>query len=78
MRAPARARYGPLVPEQARYGMLLLLEAARCGVSDAQMRADVPDEIAALEAWAAQVEAAQGGCQARETVDHRPEQPPWA
>jgi hypothetical protein len=71
-------RYGRLVPEQARYGMLLMFEAARCGVSDEQMRADMPDEIAALEAWMAQVDAALDGCTAPETVDHGPELPPWA
>jgi hypothetical protein len=73
-RACAR-RFGRLVPEQARYGLLLLFEAARCGISDAQMRHDVPNEIAALDAWLAQVEAAQDGCKARETVDHGGEPP---
>ena len=75
-RACAR-RYGRLVPEQARLGMLLLLEAARCGVATRSARR-CADEIAALEAWAAQVEAAQGGCQAPRNFDHRREQPPWA
>jgi hypothetical protein len=70
-------RYGQLVPEQARYGMLLMFEAARCGIGDAQLRSDAPDEIAALEAWCAQVDAAQDGCQAGETVDHG-NAPPWA
>jgi hypothetical protein len=42
--------------------------------SDEQMHSDVPDEIAALEAWLAQVEAAIGDGQARETVDHSHEQ----
>jgi hypothetical protein len=57
------ARYAPLVPEEARCGVLALIEAGRCGISDEQMRADAPAEIAALESWIAQVHAANGNGQ---------------
>jgi hypothetical protein len=48
-------RYAPLVPEEARIGVLATIEAARCGIGDEQMRADASIEIAALESWIARV-----------------------
>jgi hypothetical protein len=53
------ARYSPLVPEDARYGVLAIACAAKDGVSDEDMRASVPAEFAALEAWAGRVYEAQ-------------------
>lgn len=64
-------RYGPLAPEQARLGMLATLQGAQDGVGIDEVRLHVPDDIAALEAWRAQVATAVDG-QARETVDHAP------
>ena len=63
--------YGPLAPEQARLGMLATLQGAQDGVGIDEVRLHVPDDIAALEAWRAQVATAVDG-QARETVDHAP------
>ena len=57
-------RYAPLVPEDARYGVLAIACAANDGVSNDDMRAAAPAEIAALEAWITQVHAAHGNGQA--------------
>ena len=62
-------RYGPLVPEEARLGMLAVLQGAQDGAGIEEVRTHVPADIAAWEAWTAQVHAARDG-QARETVDH--------
>jgi hypothetical protein len=63
------ARYAAFAPEDARCGALALLQGARDGVSADDVRAHVPDDIAALAAWTAQVRAAArgpGGAQAAE------------
>jgi hypothetical protein len=52
-------RYSPLVPEDARYGVLAIACAADDGISDEEMRAGAGAELAALEAWITQVHAAQ-------------------
>lgn len=70
-RACAR-RYGPLVPEEARLGMLAFMQGMQDGVSADVVRAHVPAETAALDAWTDRIEAAVCGGQARETVDHGP------
>jgi hypothetical protein len=68
-------RYAPLVPEAARCGVLAVAAAGSYGIGDDDMRADAGAELAALEAWIAQVEAAYGDGQAAETDDHTHEQP---
>ena len=65
-------RYAPLVPEDARYGVLAIACAADDGISDEDMRAAAAAEIAALEAWIARVHTACGHGQARENHDHSP------
>lgn len=62
------ARCGPLVPEDARCGALALVKGGQDGVGIDEVRRYVPRDIAALEAWTAQVHASGG--QARETCDH--------
>ena len=57
-------RYSPLVPEDARYGVLAIAAAANDGISDDDMRAGAGAELAALEAWITQVHAAHGNGQA--------------
>jgi hypothetical protein len=64
-------RYSPLVPEDARYGVLAIACAADDGISNEEMRAAAATELAALEAWVARVHDAANG-QARENHDHSP------
>ncbi len=52
------ARYAPLVPEDARAGVQLMLEGKQYGLSYDDVRADAPDDVAAVEAWIARVNAA--------------------
>ena len=52
------ARYAALVPQAARDGVKAMLEGQRYGLSYDELREDAPDEIAALESWIAQTEAA--------------------
>lgn len=66
-------RYGPLVPEEARFGMLAVLQGAQDGVGIDEVRRYEPAGIAALEAWLAQVAASHGDGPAGETVDRRRE-----
>lgn len=54
------ARYGPLAPEDARFGALATIQGKYDGVSIEEVRMYEPAGLAALEAWAAQVRAAQG------------------
>ena len=51
-------RYGALVPEAARHGMLAMLQGVQAGAGLDELRACFPDDLAALEAWRAQIAAA--------------------
>ena len=51
-------RYGPLAPEEARLGMLALLQGTLDGVDRDEVRRWVPAEVAALEAWTVRIAAA--------------------
>ncbi len=53
-------RCAPLVPEDARDGVKAMLEGLRAGVSYDELREDLPDEVAAAEAWIARVDSAAG------------------
>jgi hypothetical protein len=76
------ARFAPLVSEDARFGALALVKGAQDGVGIDEVRHYVPHDIAALEAWTAQVRAtlrataqnakdnAMTNGQARKTCDH--------
>ncbi len=48
----------------SRLGVALMLEAKRCGLSYAELRVDVPGEIAAIENWIGLVHAAARGSRA--------------
>jgi hypothetical protein len=52
------ARYAPLVPEDAREGVKVMLEGLEYGLSYDEVREDAPDEVAAIENWIARVETA--------------------
>ena len=52
-------RYAPLVPEDARAGVKAMLEGLQYGLSYDEMRADAPDEVAAVEAWIARVDGSR-------------------
>jgi hypothetical protein len=76
------ARFAPLVSEDARCGALALLQGAKDGVGIGEVRRFVARDIAALEAWTAQVQATlratapnakdntMDNGQARKTCDH--------
>lgn len=49
------ARYAPLVPEEARDGVAAMIEGLRAGLGYDELRAEGPDEIAAVEQWIALV-----------------------
>lgn len=50
-------RYAPLVPEEARDGVKLMLEGLRSGKSYDDLLDEAPEEIAAVEDWIARVDA---------------------
>ena len=50
-------RYAPLVPEEARDGVKVMLEGLRSGKSYDELFDEAPEEIAAVEDWIARVEA---------------------
>ena len=52
------ARYAPLVPEEARIGVMALAQGRHDGVGDEVVRMHAPVEIAAIEDWTARVHAA--------------------
>jgi len=51
------SRYAPLVPDEVRAGVKLMFEGKQQRMSYDDLRAEAPDEIAAVEAWIARVEA---------------------
>lgn len=53
------ARYAPLVPEDAREGVKVMLEGRSLGLSYDEMREGAPDEVAAVEDWIARVGGSQ-------------------
>jgi|SRR5215831_10436444 len=52
-------RYAPLLPDEVRDGIKLMVEGKQRGVSYEDLRAEAPIEIGAVEGWIARVEAAQ-------------------
>ena len=51
------SRCGPLVPELVRDGIALMLDGKANSVGYDELRAEAPEEIAAVEDWIARVEA---------------------
>ena len=66
------ARYAPLVPEEAREGVKVLLEGRQYGLSYDDVRADAPEEVAAVENWIARVNASRRNGAARRLAQSAP------
>ena len=62
-------RFGPLAPEEARFGALALVQGAFDGVEREEVRQYESAAIAALEEWSARVAAAAEG-HAGDAGDH--------
>ena len=53
------ARYAPLTPEEAREGVMVMLDGLDAGLDYEALRDEAPDEIAAVEDWIARADASR-------------------